>query len=102
MPPTKLTPALRADYLRLFQTCRITPGASPPSAPSPEKIADNRARYETIGQPLNIPWFFIGLTHYRECNLDFGKHLHNGDPLTARTVQVPAGRPLKGKPPVPL
>ena len=26
-------------------------------------------------------------------------HLHNGDPLTGRTVRVPAGRPTRGTPP---
>jgi hypothetical protein len=34
-----------------------------------------------------------------EASQNFKAHLHNGDPLTARTVQVPAGRPKKGKPP---
>jgi hypothetical protein len=34
-----------------------------------------------------------------ESSLDFRKHLHNGDPLTARTVHVPAGRPPDGEPP---
>jgi hypothetical protein len=31
--------------------------------------------------------------------LRFTGHLHNGDPLTAQTVQVPAGRPRTGGPP---
>lgn len=99
MATLKLTPALRADYLRLFQTCRINPGTLATVSPLAQHIADNRARYDAIGKPLGIPGFFIGLIHYRECNLDFGKHLHNGDPLTARTVHVPAGRPKTGKPP---
>lgn len=34
-----------------------------------------------------------------ESGLDFTCHLHNGDPLSARTVHVPAGRPKSGKPP---
>ena len=36
-----------------------------------------------------------------EVNIDAkaDEHLHNGDPLTARTVHVPAGRPLTGNPP---
>ncbi|MDO8331630.1 MAG: hypothetical protein Q7T36_14285 [Fluviicoccus sp.] len=99
MPTLKLTPTLRNHYLHLFQTCRITPKSLPAVTALAEKIAANRQRYQSIGQPLGIPWFFIGLVHYRECSLVFSKHLHNGDPLTARTVQVPAGRPLKGKPP---
>ena len=34
-----------------------------------------------------------------ECGFNFGTHLHNGDPLTARTVHVPANRPAVGSPP---
>ena len=30
---------------------------------------------------------------------NFATHLHNGDPLTARTVHVPRGRPKAGYPP---
>jgi lysozyme family protein len=29
----------------------------------------------------------------KESSMDFNDHLHNGDPLTSRTRQVPAGRP---------
>lgn len=46
-----------------------------------------------------IPWFFIACVHYLECSFNFSKHLHNGDPLTGYTVQVPAGRPKVGHPP---
>ncbi|MBV8252584.1 MAG: hypothetical protein JO154_08250 [Chitinophaga sp.] len=47
-----------------------------------------------------IPWYFIACVHYLECGFSFSKHLHNGDPLTGYTVQVPANRPQVGhKPP---
>ncbi|MBO9153820.1 hypothetical protein ACFOTA_16490 [Chitinophaga sp. GCM10012297] len=46
-----------------------------------------------------IPWFFIACVHYLECSFNFNKHLHNGDPLTGYTVQVPSGRPKVGHPP---
>ena len=32
-------------------------------------------------------------------DLNFRTHLHNGDPLTHRTVQVPSGHPKDGDPP---
>jgi len=41
----------------------------------------------------------IGPIHVRESSLSFKAHLHCGDPLTARTVHVPKGRPTKGSPP---
>jgi hypothetical protein len=34
-----------------------------------------------------------------EASFNFKCHLHNGDPLTARTVQVPSNRPSTGAPP---
>jgi lysozyme family protein len=34
-----------------------------------------------------------------ESNLKFQTHLHNCDPLTRRTRQVPAGRRAVGEPP---
>ena len=43
MPTPKLTPALRADYLRLFQTCRVNPGALATVSTLASRIADNRA-----------------------------------------------------------
>ena len=46
-----------------------------------------------------MPWWFVGVAHAMECSLRFDQHLHNGDPLTARTVQVPKDRPPSGSPP---
>lgn len=43
-----------------------------------------------------IPWYFIACVHYMECSFSFNKHLHNGDPLSGYTVQVPANRPKVG------
>lgn len=64
-------------------------------------IRANRERYERISRLAvgMIPWDFIAIIHHMECGLNFGKHLHNGDPLSARTRLVPAGRPVAGSPP---
>ena len=58
-----------------------------------------RPRYEAFAKPLGIPWWFVAVLHCREADFNFHTHLHNGDPLTARTVHVPKGRPVKGMPP---
>lgn len=67
------------------------------------KIIAVRDRYETVAKAVcpsdPIPWYFIGLIHHMEADQMFNKHLHNGDPLTARTTHVPANRPINGKPP---
>jgi lysozyme family protein len=89
---------LRPEYERLFNSCVIKPSKFTEIDAIANGIIANKDRYEAIGKPLNIPWYFIGITHNMECGLSFKKHLHNGDPLTAKTKQVPKGRPL-GTPP---
>ena len=83
---------LRAEYDRLYSTCRIRPRHADTIAWYFKKIREGKPRYEVLGQDLNIPWKFIAITHSLEASNDFRKHLHNGDPLSARTVRVPAGR----------
>ena len=46
-----------------------------------------------------MPWYVVGLIHTMESSGNFAAHLHNGDPLSARTTHVPAGRPKAGAPP---
>ena len=93
------TPELAIEYERLFASCVIRRDKTAAVADVCEKIVANRARYEAVGASLGIPWYFIGAVHNLEASLSFKTHLHNGDPLTARTVQIPKGRPLNGQPP---
>lgn len=99
MATVTLTPALRDEYARLFQICRTRPDAMEEVTSWAQQMANNRARYSGIGDPLGVPWYIVGIVHYRECSLKFDRHLHNGDPLTARTKQEPPGRPPTGSPP---
>lgn len=48
---------------------------------------------------LFVPWEIIATIHFMETSLRFNRHLHNGDPLTDRTVRVPSGKPEIGEPP---
>jgi lysozyme family protein/peptidoglycan hydrolase-like protein with peptidoglycan-binding domain len=44
-----------------------------------------------------VPWWFVGLCHYRESDLNFDTYLGNGQPLGMRTTIVPKGRgPFSG------
>lgn len=94
-----LTDDMRKEYSNLFDTCEIQPAHLAEVDSIATKILANRSRYERVGTPLGIPWYFIGVVHNMESSLDFTKHLHNGDPLTARTFHVPKGRPASGEPP---
>jgi len=90
---------LRADYQYLFDTCIIKSEKYVTVDAVLNKILAGTIRYETVGHPLNIPWYFIGIIHYMEGSCNFKTHLHNGDPLTAKTIHVPSGRPPGGTAP---
>lgn len=94
-----LTDSLRREYETLFNTCVIRPGKVGDVDRIVESLETSKERYQAVGQPLGIPWGFVAVIHNMEASLSFKKHLHNGDPLTARTVQIPKGRPKIGTPP---
>ena len=95
----ELTEELRQEYARLFAGCRLRPERLPAVDKVVEKSLRNRARYEAVAASLAMPWFVVATIHSLESGQSFSRHLHNGDPLTARTVHVPAGRPRSGQPP---
>jgi lysozyme family protein len=88
---------LRNEYQQLFNTCLLKNFSA--IDPVVDLITANKARYQAVSAKLGVPWYFIGILHNMECSCRFTTHLHNGDPLTARTVKVPAGFPKTGAPP---
>lgn len=82
-----------SGYQNLFDTVKIKTGYTGIIDSVVSKINKGKIRYEAMQQKTGVPWFFIGVIHYMEAGCDFTKHMHNGDPLSRRTVQVPAGRP---------
>lgn len=92
---------LRGEYARLLSTMTIRPDKLAALDATARKIVAGRSRYEAVSKATGVPWQLIGVIHAMECGLSFKSHLHNGDPLTARTRQVPAGRPKIGSPPSP-
>jgi lysozyme family protein len=87
-----------AQYQHLWDTMVIEINASRVNNIA-IKIGSNLARYQTVVSGWSIPAYVVGVIHNMESDLNFTRHLHNGDKLTARTVHVPAGRPLTGTPP---
>jgi lysozyme family protein len=91
--------ALSGEYGSYFDACRVKPECQKNVDFYVARIRKFKDRYDEVGAPLNVPWYFIGILHGMECGFNFGSHLHNGDPLSARTTHVPASRPANGNPP---
>ena len=89
----------KAHYRELWDSLVVEKRKAIAVLSSARKIAANRGRYTAVADATGVPWWIIGLIHQMEASLDFSTHLHNGDPLTARTVQVPKGRPKEGAAP---
>jgi lysozyme family protein len=94
-----LTQAGRKQYELLYESCLIRPKRKAEVDRLASRIASNRSRYQKVAKALGMPWYVVGIIHSLEAGGDFTRHLHNGDPLTARTTHVPAGRPKTGRPP---
>lgn len=90
---------LKQDYERLFGDCSVRPERAAEVDRTVRRLLAQRSRYEAVGNACGVPWWFVGIVHGMESSFNFDRHLHNGDPLSARTVQVPAGRPTSGQPP---
>jgi lysozyme family protein len=92
--------SLKAEYARMFRKLEVRPQYADKANWHLQMLRQSRSRYQSVGEVTGVPWFFIGAIHGLESSFNFRAHLHNGDfPLSSRTRQVPAGRPIKWLPP---
>jgi lysozyme family protein len=98
---SKVYSDIRIEYEQIFATC-VVQDKNGEIASIAERIAESRQRYSDFvsgyaGQAASgMPWYFVALVHAMESSGDVGRfrtHLHNGDPLTRPTVQIPKNRP---------
>lgn len=99
MAKVNYTKSLKNEYINLYKTCELQAEHFSTVDTLVDKILSHRSRYVHVADALGIPWYFIAAIHNMESSQNFSRHLHNGDPLTARTKQIPKGRPKKGTPP---
>lgn len=91
---------LKTEYGRLFRTATVRPQHKDSTDWHREMMQKSKPRYQSVGEDTGVPWYFIAVCHALESSFNFRAHLHNGDfPLSARTRQVPAGRPTRWLPP---
>ena len=93
-----LTPALTAEYQQLFASCTVRPQHQTAVESLVKQLIRQRQRYIKVEHATQVPWAIIAVIHAMESRQGFDRHLHNGDPLHSRTVQVPANRPLSTPP----
>jgi len=89
------------EYTRLFSSCVIRPERLAEVKRVAGRLVAGAAIYKDVSDAIGgaVPWFFIGIVHGLEASFSFTTHLHNGDPLSARTIQEPPGRPATGSSP---
>lgn len=85
--------AAAAQYRSRYASLQVRPERVTQIDRYIDSIVASRPRYEAVQAATGVPWYVVGVIHLLESSLNFSKHLHNGDPLTARTVHVPADRP---------
>jgi len=97
---------LKSGYSRLLETLDFTSLNKNKGVVKTltKRICENMHRYQKVSDLLKnenytMPPQLIGIVHLLEASLNFKTHLHNGDPLSARTIHVPKGRPPVGEPP---
>jgi lysozyme family protein len=86
-------------YAPLWKSIRFRPGWKSKADDAAKAIVKDKPRYQAVADATGVPWYMVGLIHQMESDRNFRTHLHNGDSLKARTVNVPPGRPLSGSPP---
>ncbi len=93
--------ALKKEYLALWNTLQIRTQRTAEVQHIFGKLTNPaaKARYQAVETATGVPWYVIALIHNLEAGRRFDCHLHNGDPLTARTRHVPKNRPPHGHPP---
>lgn len=82
------------DYAILYREAKLTPESCSAVNARVALILINKSKYGLVAKDVQVPWWCIGAIHSLESSLNFNCHLHNGDPLSARTIHIPIGRPV--------
>lgn len=96
--PSRLTD-LAKGYDKIFWDVTIRTATAPLIDAQIDQMIKNRTRYEEVSSKVRTPWYVVAAVHFAEVGGNFDVHLHNGDPLSARTIHAPANRPPIWPPP---
>jgi len=79
-------------YRALWAKCAVTPERRDAVDRTAKTVIANRASYAAAARATSVPWWWIGVVHYRESSFSWARSLAQGDPWNKRSVHVPAGR----------
>lgn len=94
-PSTPVSQRSLDAYQNMWDMMVIGEGMAPKIIADAKLILKYRKQFEVAVIGTKIPWQFAGIIYYREDDCLFKGHPHNGDSLRRRTVNEPAGRPIK-------
>ncbi len=75
-----------------WQNCHVPADKGPAFKTVADRIVKNKSIYQDIEKSTGVPWWFVGIIHYRESNLDMNTNIAQGDRWDRVSVHVPAGR----------
>lgn len=82
---------LEQNKLR-WEKCKVFSDKGPAFDGIAKRITANKAVYVDIEKATGVPWWFVGMVHYRESNLDMSTNIANGQSFSKKTTIVPKGR----------
>src|SRR5258708_5599611 len=85
--------ALTATNNSLWLTCEIMPERKHEVMQVAQRIFPSRIDYESVSVDTGVPWWFIGIVHYREADLSWSASIAQGDQWNKISRHVP---PVRG------
>lgn len=85
-------PEYEQGYENNWANLQIRPGRLADIQKQAKLLLQGKDTYVDIQGKTGVPWWFIGLCHYRESNFNFNTYLGNGQSLSRVTTIVPKGR----------
>src|SRR5262249_60763230 len=92
--------ALKDSYDRSWANLKIRPARADEVGKEANRLLKGKNTYQQIETKTGVPWWFVGLCHYRESHFNFKTYLGNAQALDQITTIVPKGRgPFTGASP---
>lgn len=75
-----------------WDNCRIYAEKGPLFEKASQRIKAGEERYKAVEKLTGVPWWFVGVVHLRESNLNWQRSLAQGDPWNKKSTHAPVGR----------